>query len=60
MINYIRKFRYNKQLEWTIEIARLKNLFEIIIHKDEAWPLIPLIAQNILSHKNIPASKFSL
>jgi len=42
-----------------IEIARLKSLFEIIMHKDKAWSIIPIIAQNILSHKNIAASKFS-
>jgi hypothetical protein len=40
-----------------IKIARLKNLFEIISHKDEAWPIIRLTAQNTLSHKNIVASK---
>jgi len=56
----VRKFRYNKLLWRTIKIAKLKNLFEIIIYKDEAWPLIPLTAQNILSHKNIAASNFSL
>jgi hypothetical protein len=43
-----------------IEIARLKNPFQIIMHKDKAWPLIPLIAQKILSHRNLAASKFSL
>jgi hypothetical protein len=63
MINYIKKFIYKQAQIW-LQLKKHTYLnkrayFERISYKDEAWPPIPPMAQNIPSYKNIAASKFS-